>query len=371
MNRCREFMNLSLKQVNTLPVPTWNRLGFNSAELSGAVPDVGPYRGALPSPKVPEGVRVTLGTAAVSGPKTGMGNDASGFVLEHRNCGATVRVAAGVRAKEPVVFSYRIDAQNPSIVDANFIYAEAGSEVTVVLSYCSDGETEGFHGGMTRIIAEKDAVVHLAEVQLLNDRCVHFDDIGALAQENGSVDIMQAELGGKTAYAGCRALLSGKGGSLNLDALYFGDKNRTVDINYVAEHVGPKTKSEIRVNGALLDESKKTFRGTIDFKKGSKKAVGQESENNLLFSPKARSRTAPLILCAEEDVNGQHAASTGRVDDSKMFYLMTRGLSELDAKKLMIEAQFAPAVAKIPDPELRNEISEYVKERLNAIEPVS
>ena len=65
-------MNLSLKQVNALPAPTWNRLGFNSAELSGTVPDIGPYRGELSASKAPEGVRVTLGTAAVSGPETGM-----------------------------------------------------------------------------------------------------------------------------------------------------------------------------------------------------------------------------------------------------------------------------------------------------------
>lgn len=364
-------MNLSLKQINTLPVPTWNRLGFNDAELSGPVPEVGPYRGERSASKVPEGVAVTFGNDAVSGPETGMGNEASGYVLEHRNCGATVRVRAGVRAKEPVVFSYLLDGENPCVVDANTIVAEEGSEVTVVLSYRSDEETEGFHGGMTRIFAEKGASVHLVEVQLLNGRCVHFDDIGALAAEGGSVDVMQAELGGRTAFAGCRARLEGKGSSLNLDALYFGDRSRSIDINYVAEHVGPKSKSEIRVNGALLDESRKTFRGTIDFKKGSKKAVGQESETNLLFSPRARSRTAPLILCAEEDVDGRHAASTGKIDENTLFYLMSRGLSELDAKKLMIEAQFAPAAAKILDPGLRDAISEYVKERLNAIEPVS
>ena len=364
-------MNLSLKQINTLPVPTWNRLQINSAEFSDAVPEIGPYHGKCPVPEVPEGVKITFGNDAVSGPETGMGSEASGFVLEHRNCGATVRVLAGVCAREPVVFSYLLDKESPCVVDANTIFAEEGSEVTVVLSYRSDGATGGFHGGMTRIFAEKGATVRLVEVQLLNDRCVHFGDIGALAAENGKIDILQTELGGKTAYAGCKVRLEGKGAGLNLGALYFGDGSRTVDINYIAEHVGPKTNSEIQVCGALLDESQKTFRGTIDFKRGSQKAVGHEGENNLLFSPKVRSRTAPLILCAEEDVEGQHAASTGKVDENKMFYLMSRGLSELDAKKLMIEAQFAPMAAKIPDPKLRDEIWEYVKERLNAIEPVS
>lgn len=365
-------MNLSLKQINTLPVPTWNRLEMNHAELAEAVPEIGPYAGDLSLPDAQDGVSVTAsGSEAASGPETGMGDEASGFVLEHHNCGATVRVAPGVHAEKPVVFSYRIDGNSPCVVDANAIVAEENSEVTVVLSYRSDGETEGFHGGMTRIFAKKGAVVHLVEVQLLNGKCTHFDDVGALAGEGGTVDVLQVELGGKTAYAGCRTRLEGGKSKLNLEALYFGDGSRTVDINYVADHIGPKSQSEIRVNGALLDESRKTFRGTIDFKRGAKRAVGQESENNLLFSPKTRSRTAPLILCAEEDVDGRHAASTGRIDEAKMFYLMSRGLSELEAKKLMIEALFAPAIARLTEPELSDAVREFVKERLNAIEPVS
>ncbi len=139
----------------------------------------------------------------------------------------------------------------------------------------------------------------------------------------------------------------------------------------MAEHSGKRSKSDIRVNGALLDSSRKTFRGTIDFKPGARQAAGHEREYNLLFGPNVRSRTAPLILCGEEDVEGQHAATSGKVDEAKLFYLMSRGLSELDAKKLMIEAQFLPAVNKIPQESLRNAIFDYVKERLESVESLS
>jgi FeS assembly protein SufD len=364
-------MNISFKQINALPFLTWNRLGVNQTSLAAELPEIKSYNGTPLNEKLPEGVTVSSQPLPGNMPETGMGAEAAAFVEANRSCGVSVRVPAGVKAAEPIVLTYRLDSKNPAVVDINTVIAEENSEVTVVMSYASDEATAGFHGGCTRLIAGKNATIHLVQVQLLNDSCLHFDDVGAIAEENGIIDIMQAELGGSQAFAGCRAKLEGRCSSLNLETIYFGDRKRSIDINYVAEHIGKKTASEIHVNGALLDESRKTFRGTIDFVRGAKQAVGHESEYNLMFSPKVRNRTVPLILCAEEDVEGQHAASSGKIDDTKLFYLMSRGLDELAAKKLIIEAQFQPATDKIPVESLQNAISEYVKERLNTIEPVS
>ena len=78
----------------------------------------------------------------------------------------------------------------------------------------------------------------------------------------------------------------------------------------------------------LTGSADKILRGTVDFQRGAKRGVGHESEDVLLFSPSARNRTAPLILCGEEEVEGQHAASVGRLDENKLYYLRSRGLSE-------------------------------------------
>lgn len=86
----------------------------------------------------------------------------------------------------------------------------------------------------------------------------------------------------------------------------------------------------------------------------------------LLFSPSARNRTAPLILCGEEEVEGQHAASVGRLDENKLYYLRSRGLSEAQARPaLMVDARFAPAIDKIPLDSLQDEVRENVARRLN------
>lgn len=364
-------MDLKFAHVNSLPAPTWFRLGINDAGIGETIPEIRPYQGKSLSAEKPEGVEIFFSPLPAPELKTGMGDEVRDFSEDNRSCGVTVRIPDGVKAERPVFLSYRVDEKNPSVVDVNTVVAGEGSEITVVMSYASDGDFRGFHGGLTRLYAAKNAVIRLIQVQMLGDGCLHYDDVGAVCAENAEINVVQAELGGRSAAAGCRAQLDGRASRLNLDTIYFGDRGREIDINYVAEHTGVKSRSEIHASGALLDESRKTFRGTIDFVRGSKRAVGHESEYTLLFSPKVVNRSAPLILCAEEDVEGQHAASAGKIDSGRLFYLMSRGLSELEAKKLLIEAQFQPVAEKIPDPALRDAIAEYVKVRLGAIESVS
>jgi Fe-S cluster assembly scaffold protein SufB len=362
-------MDIALKKVNNLPTPTWNRLGINFAEFGAEGVKFSPYTGS-PLSKLPEGVTLSKLPFPQPDVATGMGPDAADFVLQNKTYGVSLRAAAGVKAAQPVFLDFRLDGKTPALADSVEIAAEENSEVTVVMSYRSDESLAGFHGGLTKLCAAKGAVIHLVQVNLLGGSCVHFDNVGAFAEEGGRIDIVQAELGGKRAVSGVKTRLDCVKSSLRMDTVYFGDHSRSIDMNYVAEHIGPRTNSEIRVVGALLDESEKTFRGTIDFVHGSKKAVGHESESNLLFSPKVRNRTAPLILCAEEDVEGQHAASTGKIGENTLFYLMSRGLSELEAKKLMIEAQFRPVTDRIPSETLRNDVADCVKGRLSGLEPM-
>ena len=354
-------MNIALNKINALPAPTWNRLGINFTSLAAELPEPAPYRGD-PFSALPEGV--SLSAERLPAPETGMGKAAADFVRENANYRLSLCAAPGVKAKEPVFLNFRLDESNPFLADDVEISAGEGSELTVVMSYRSEPGFSGFHGGLTKLSAAKNGVIHLMQIQLLGDGCTHFDNVGAEAGENAGIDVIQAELGAANVLDGVKTRLAGACSTFSADAIYFGDRSRSIDINYLAEHLGRKTKSGIRVSGALLGESRKTFRGTIDFKRGAKRASGRESEFNLIFSPKARCRTAPLILCEEEDVDGQHAASTGRIDAQRLFYLMSRGLSETDAKKLLIEAQFRPVTDRIPSEALRSAVTDYLKERL-------
>jgi FeS assembly protein SufD len=276
-------------------------------------------------------------------------------------------VPEGQQIEEPVYLEYILDDKDSTVVDYNRIIAKANSSITVVMVYRSFQECPVLHAGLTYLSAEKNAVINLIQIQLLSEKAVHLNNIGARLHKDGKINIIHAELGSRKAINGIHAMLSGDSSGLDINTVFFGDKNRSIDFNYVADHTGKKTGSEINLNGALMDTSHKTFRGTIDFKKGASGAKGHESEYTLLFGAGIKNVSAPLILCGEDDVEGKHAANSGKIDESKLFYMMSRGLDELSAKKLIIEAWFEPVISKIPFNSLREDISEYLKERLSHV----
>ena len=136
-------------------------------------------------------------------------------------------------------------------------------------------------------------------------------------------------------------------------------------MNYIGELRGKKSNIDIDVQGALKDKAKKHFKGTIDFKKGCKKAKGNENEACMLLSDTARSLALPMLLCSEEDVEGNHSSSAGKIGEKELFYIMSRGFELKDAMKLMVRARFNKILQNIKDEELKEEILEEIDKRLN------
>ena len=353
-------INVIMKQLNTLPMETWGFLGMNHTAIEEQVPVIA---GAVTA-QVPEVSRWAEGIRT-DGVYTGeeiplaVGEEAARYVAENRNAGASLTIAANFAVPEPLVYRYQLTDEGNVVVDDNWIIAEENSSCTVVMVYTAE-TAGGLHGGLTRIAAGKNAVVNLLQVQLLGDEAVHWQDVGVVTEEGAQVRVTQIEAGAKCAVAGCYSRLAGAKSRQDITCFYFGDGSRRLDVNHVVQHIAPRTMSRIGTGGALQDSCDKIYRGTIDFVAGARDAQGSESEDTLLFSPAARNRSAPLILCGEENVNGQHAATIGKLDAGMLFYLNTRGISEAQAKQMMTEARLRVALEGFAEWEIGQELQEAV-----------
>ena len=208
------------------------------------------------------------------------------------------------------------------------------------------------------------------QVQLLGSRVRRWNAVAAETAQGGKVEQVRLELGGALTVCGTRAFLHSSRAAYELTAAYYGSGKQLLDFNDVSVHTAKDTVCEMHTAGVLTDEADKILRGTVDFQRGAVNGIGHESEDVLLFDPRVRNRTAPLILCGEERVEGQHAASVGRLDEAKLYYLRSRGLSAAQARRLMVDARFAPAIEKLPGEALRQEVRHFVAERLDAYEPL-
>lgn len=207
--------------------------------------------------------------------------------------------------------------------------------------------------------------LHLIRVQLAPDDRARADRVEADVAAGAVFRFTAVEAGGKVSASSLDIALSGRGSKADVAALYFVDGARRTDMNYIVRQKAPETDSAMRIYGALAGEAEKVFRGTLAFVSGSAGSVGRESEDVILLSPKVRNRSVPLMLSGEADVDGHHAVTIGKMDENKLFYLMSRGLDSEEAKKLVVEATLAPVLSRLSDEALAEEIRAAIEGRLS------
>ena len=350
--------------LNRLPVPTWNQCGVNTAPAAAALPEnPGDWGEAEFAVTLPAGVGESE-TEFTAFAESGMGEELDAFVLQNATVRHALTVAENTTVAEPAVFEFTLDAAHPNALSVLDVDARADSSVTLVQVLQGDADS-GVAASLVRIRAGEGAHVKLVQVQLLGSHARRWNAVAVEEAASARVEQVRVELGGSLSACGTRAMLDHAKAEYDLDAVYYGGKEAVLDYNDVSVHTAKDTLCEMHTAGVLTGHASKILRGTIDFRRGAKRGVGHESEDVLLFSPDARNRTAPLILCGEEEVEGQHAASIGRLDEEKLYYLRSRGLSEAQARRLMVDARFAPALDKIPLPELRAEVAAETARRLD------
>mgnify|MGYP002711176986 CR=1 FL=1 len=150
----------------------------------------------------------------------------------------------------------------------------------------------------------------------------------------------------------------GQGSKTNLKSIYFGDGK--FDLNYLSDLMGQNSVCQINCVGALFGNARKNFKGTINFVKGASHSYGDENEYCLLLSKDAQAKALPMLLCGEEDVDGKHSTAVGQVDESQMFYCMSRGLNKSEAQKLVVKAKFSKILNQLFDENIKNEVLDKI-----------
>ncbi len=389
-------MKLELKgNVNYLPVATYRKMKNNFAEIDLAY-EV--HNENVPYTLLPEGVEILTEGAEfdeilkkAGDVKTGMealnlDSKAGGDSIYDENrkdrevkdapstdivrnalsaAGVTVKIITnkkGMSAKQPLKLIYKADERNS--INNHIIYVKEDSELTVIELFESENR-RNLAGLQTRVYVCEGAILKLVRVNLLSENTDHFDDLGIHLENNGKAELVQLELGGRKSYIGVRTEMVGRKSEYYSDTGYICRGESLLDMNFVTNEWGKKVSCNMDASGVLLDRAEKVYRGTVDFKEGAKGAKGFEKENTLLFGSEIINKSVPLILCHEEEVEGDHGATIGRIDEKLLFYIKSRGISDEAAKQLMTEAYINAVTDKIGDDETEGRVIKYVSEVFN------
>ena len=249
--------------------------------------------------------------------------------------------------------------------EIDFNFDNENTKSTVIIKYTSKQENESYHNGIIKAKAEKNSELNIVLVNLMNTKSNNFLAIENEFEENAKINYTIVDFGGKHSITNYYSNLQGDNCDNQLNTIYLGKETQVFDLNYIGELRGKKSNIDIEVQGALKDTSKKHFKGTIDFKKGCKKATGNENEACMLLSNTTKSIALPMLLCSEEEVEGNHSSSAGKIGEKELFYIMSRGFELKEAMKLMVRARFNKILEKIEKEELRKEILQEIDKRLD------
>lgn len=350
------------EQYNQLPRPTFHWMKANYLELD-PMQDA-PMKSYEPQERHTGDAVVSFGKKNMIpdlGDFQGANQDALKKAITASDSHCHIDIEA--QKKGAVWLVYTVSDAMPQIRGQLKITAGAGSDLTVYLLF-DGGADNGLVNFLTYVKTENNAHVKISKVQLHDKNVRHIEHRYADAGKESTVDYVSAEIGAKTAVVYYKTDLMHDESNFNSQAMYLGNEDQVVDFSYWVPTQGIKTNTDIVTTGALLDTSKKFFRGTIDFLRGGKKAVGSESDTCILLSPHVHSISVPLLLCKEDDVVGNHASSAGQIDKDKLFYLMSRGFSEAGAQLIIVESNIRPVIDAIGDKDLENKALQAVREKM-------
>ncbi len=164
-------------------------------------------------------------------------------------------------------------------------------------------------------------------------------------------------------WAGVRNLIiDAKGRGSHCRCIFFilGTNNFSFDAKIQAIHAAPKTQIKARIRSALTDKSSCSIEGAWSIEKNASGADTYFAHHTLLLSPGASAKTAPFLEIKTDDVKAGHAASVGKVDADALFYLLSRGISESQARALLVQGFFETELAAIDDENIKDRIREAV-----------
>lgn len=223
---------------------------------------------------------------------------------------------------------------------------------------------QSLHGGIVEIQVGAGANLRFVELQSWGEHVWNFTHERVKVEQDGNLDWIFGAIGSQLTKNFSDLDLVGQGATGRMSGFYFTDHNQHLDHDTQQNHLAPNTTSDLLFKGAVQDESRSVWQGMIYVAPGAIKTDGYQANRNLVLSPKARANSIPGLEILADDVRCTHAATVGKVDAEQVFYLLSRGIPEEEAKRVIVEGFFDPIMQRIPFEGVRERFQHSIHEKM-------
>ncbi len=282
--------------------------------------------------------------------------------------GKFLYVPPEVKLELPVESVFMVDQPDKIHCPHNLLVLDRGSRVTFVERFRSSHRLgASLVHSATEVFALAASQVHWVQLQDLGATDILLSCLRVWAQREAKVTTQILSFGGALHQLDIETSLKESGAESKLLGLFFDGGQQKVHCKVLQDHQAGQTTSDLLFKTGVMDQAKYFFMGTVRIAKGAQQSRAFQTNRNLLLSSQAGADSIPILEIEANDVHCKHAATVGPLDDNELFYLMSRGLSSTDAKRLIVEGFFQPVAGQAPSQSLKDDMTAIIQKKLDRL----
>ena len=260
--------------------------------------------------------------------------------------GSFVYVPPGVHVEIPLQSYFRLNAAGAGQFEHTLIIVEEGAYLHFIEG-CSAPKynVANLHAGAVELYVGKNATLRYSTIENWSKNMYNLNTKRAKVEEGGKIEWISGSFGSHVSYLYPMSVLNGEGARSEFTGVTFAGKGQNLDTGCKVLHNAPHTSSYVNTRSISKDGGVSTFRSSVVMTKNAKGSKSSTSCQSLMVDNISRSDTIPAMDIRVADADVGHEAKIGRISDEVVFYLMSRGMSEDDARALIVRG-FADNVGK-------------------------
>lgn len=279
--------------------------------------------------------------------------------------GMFLYVPENVWIDKPIQGVFWVDVPGLATFPHTLIVAEPNSGVTYLEENRSPvGNEQILVNGITEIYTEPGAHVTFLNVQDWSNNVVSFSSRRAVAQSDSVANWTVGAVGAGLSRELIETRLVGPGSSTDIVGVFFLDDTQHHDTYTLMNHVAPFTTGDLLFKGALQERSRSVFEGLIKIHPDAQNVASYLHEKTLVLSQDARADSIPSLEIEANEVRASHGATISKIDPEQLFYLMSHGLPQDEARRLIVNGFFAPVMERIPLESVREHLSAKISDKV-------
>ena len=263
--------------------------------------------------------------------------------------GSFVYVPKNVKVKIPLQSYFRLNAAGAGQFEHTLIIVDEGADLHFIEG-CSAPKynVANLHAGCVELYVKKNARLRYSTIENWSKNMYNLNTKRAIVEENGRMEWVSGSFGSHISYLYPTTILKGDNSSVEFTGITFAGKGQNLDTGAKMVHIGKNTSTVINTKSISKGGGACTYRSSIVVNKGAKNSKASVDCSSLMLDDESRSDTVPAMNVMTDDCDIGHEAKIGRISNKAIFYLMSRGISEEDARAMIVSGFANPVSKELP-----------------------